>query len=139
MSPDGNQLATGARNGVVIVWDVAQMNERTRFVMEGNAVWSVAYNADGDTLAAGGSSGLIVVWDVGTGDELQRFGAEDTVFALDFASDALLSGLGNGVLNDWIVFNADDAARWARQYRYIRDLDCFERERYRIVPLCQAG
>ena len=139
VSPDGNQLATGARNGVVIVWDVAQMNERTRFVMEGNAVWSVAYNADGDTLAAGGSSGLIVVWDVGTGDELQRFGAEDTVFALDFASDALLSGLGNGVLNDWIVFNADDAARWARQYRYIRDLDCFERERYRIVPLCQAG
>jgi WD40 repeat protein len=135
-SPDGSRLVTGARDGVVIVWDVARQAEQTRYVVEGSAVWSVAFNPQGDKLAAGGSSGLLLVWDVATGDELQRFSAEDTVFSLDFTPNSVLSGLGNGVLSEWVVFNGDEAVVWARTHRYIRELDCFERERYRMETAC---
>jgi WD40 repeat protein/class 3 adenylate cyclase len=63
-NPNGTQLASGADDGLVIVWDVA--TDRGRAVYEGHAaaVNDVVFDPDGKTLWSGGDDGAIFGWDL---------------------------------------------------------------------------
>jgi WD40 repeat protein len=138
--PTGSLIASGARDGFTILWDAATGAERVRLPSSANAIWTVAFSPQGDQLATGSSDGVITLWDTVEHDVLQRFTTEGTVFSLAFAPDGrrLISGRDSGLMNDWLVFREGDAAAWAQANRYIRQLDCFERDRYRIAPACDA-
>jgi WD40 repeat protein len=139
--PAGRLIASGARDGFTILWDAATGAETARLASNANAIWSVVFSPLGDQLASGSSDGVITVWDTAENDVLQRFTTQGTVFSLAFAPDArrLVSGRDSGLMNDWLVFRDDDAATWAQSNRYIRELDCFERDRYRVLPACDAA
>lgn len=62
-SPDGRTLLSGARDGVVCLWSLADGRELERFDWEIGEVETVAFAPDGATAAAGGRKG-VVVWDV---------------------------------------------------------------------------
>jgi len=62
-SPDGMTLASGDRDGMVILWDTAS-GEQLR-ALDGHMDWvsSVAFSPDGLTLASGSyRDGTIVLW-----------------------------------------------------------------------------
>jgi WD40 repeat protein/class 3 adenylate cyclase len=63
-NPNGTQLASGADDGLVIVWDVA--TDQGRAVYEGHAaaVNDVVFDPDGKTLWSGGDDGAIFGWDL---------------------------------------------------------------------------
>ncbi len=91
-SPDGRSLATGDREGELILWEVSSGRPRHVFAgHEGQFTPSLAFSPDGRTLAASSAGGPVYVWDVVgslqskprrlSNDELQRgwntLGGED--------------------------------------------------------------
>jgi WD40 repeat protein len=138
VSPDSRFILTGGRDGFAILWDASTGAERARLTEDGATIWSVAFNALGDQFAVGTANGQISIYDAATVDRVQRFSFEEVVFTLTFSADGrrLYSGHNDGRVAAWVVFRGDDATAWAQANRYIRELTCFERDLYRVEPLC---
>ena len=108
-SPDGTLLASGSRNRLVRLWDLA-----TRRVV---ATWgeellgilvpvSVAFSPDGAVLAGGFRDGTVRMWDVATRDPVvtlrgHRSGVRSVAFSRD--GRMLASGSADGDIRLWDV------------------------------------
>src|SRR5262249_31352874 len=66
-SADGTRLASVARDGTLIVWNVATLEERLRKKVLPGADGCVAFREDGAILIAGTKSRIIRVWEVRDG------------------------------------------------------------------------
>ena len=67
-SPDGQTLASGSDDGLIMVWDVADPQPRGRpLAGHTNAVNSVAFSPDGRLLASGSADQTIILWEAATG------------------------------------------------------------------------
>jgi RNA polymerase sigma factor (sigma-70 family) len=97
-SPDGKTLATGGRDGVIRLFDVAGGRERARLREEGGReVYALAFSPDGKTLASvpGDRMGhpeyqgeSVKLWDLATGRVRARLEAPGVrVFAVAFSAD----------------------------------------------------
>jgi WD40 repeat protein len=53
-SPDGKTLASGSKNGTVMVWQASTGDVLASVEGHTLSVWSVAFSPDGKTLASGG-------------------------------------------------------------------------------------
>ena len=62
-APDGALLATGGRDGMVLLWDVLTREKIAAFGHT-DGVNSVSFSPDGTTLAAGSEDGKILLWDI---------------------------------------------------------------------------
>jgi len=64
-SPDGEQVATGNREGILWIWDAATGQEVTALEEDG-ADWihSLTYSPDGDLIASTHKDGTVNIWDV---------------------------------------------------------------------------
>ena len=116
-SPDGATIASGARNGELILWDIETGEEIRRFDGHADAVNDLAFSPDGQQLVSGGSDVGLIIWNVETGEEIRRIPLGVT-YAVAFSPDgsAVLSGLGtgsSGVLTLW------DVETGAEIHRYI--------------------
>ena len=62
-APDGKALASGAKDGTVIVWDVAARKPLVPVPGHKDTVVAVALAPDGKTLATGGIDRNVARWD----------------------------------------------------------------------------
>jgi WD40 repeat protein/class 3 adenylate cyclase len=69
-SPNGAQLASGADDGLVMVWDVTTGQRRAVYEGHAAAVNDVVFGPDGKSLWSGGDDGAIFVWDLQRKDTL---------------------------------------------------------------------
>lgn len=141
VSPDGRFIVSGARDGFAIFWDAQTGAERARLTEDGATIWSVTFNQRGDQFAVGTANGQISIYDTETIDRVQRFQFDESVFTMTFSleGDAIHSGHNDGEIVTWIIFRGAEAVAWAQSHRYIRELSCFERDFYRIEPLCEEA
>ncbi len=67
ISPGGRLLATAARDGTVMLWDIASATPHALVTLQAHrgSVGSVAFSPDGRTLATVGEDRLGKVWDLG--------------------------------------------------------------------------
>lgn len=98
-SDDGNWLALGGANGIVLVWDIASpsagLPEPLVLEAHGGVVWALAFDPSNSLLATGGDDALARVWrltDLDAEPVAIRFG--DEVRALGFDRDGKRLAIG---------------------------------------------
>jgi RNA polymerase sigma factor (sigma-70 family) len=69
-APDGKTLATGGRDGLVKLWDVASGRHLRTLELQYAQVEALAWSRDGRTVASAGRGGMIRLWDAATGKDL---------------------------------------------------------------------
>jgi WD40 repeat protein len=63
-SPDGRQLATGAEQGIVLLWDGQTFTRLAKLQGDTNQIRHLAWSRDGSLLAAAGYASSLLVWDI---------------------------------------------------------------------------
>jgi WD40 repeat protein/DNA-binding CsgD family transcriptional regulator len=139
-SPDGQTLYSSAYDGALREWDFASGRELRRLVGSESGLVKMALSADGSYLISGAYSGEIVVWNLETGEQLRRFRVDGEPDSVAFSPDgtyALGGGGQHGSLHLWrLALNLDELLDWTYANREVRELNCTERELYRIEPPC---
>ena len=70
-SPDGQTLASGSLNHIIVLWDVATGKQRRTLEGRSSGVDSIAFSPDSRTLASASGDVTIVLWDVATGKHIR--------------------------------------------------------------------
>jgi len=151
-SPDGKRAISGDTQGLVIEWNLETWEEIQRFAahMGTGPVGRTrtAYLPGGLTALTSGWDGTLALWDLQTGEEIHRFRGHDTDFIFDIAiSPDTLSGTGgltalscgtDRTIIQWQLYipSPEELQNWIATNRYVRALNCDERELYQIEPLC---
>ena len=101
-SLDGRQLASGACDGTVRIWDLKSGKSR---VLEGHAksVNSVAYSPNGRQLASGASDNTVRIWDLESGESRVIEGHVGQVMSVAYSPDGrqLASGALDKSVRIW--------------------------------------
>jgi serine/threonine-protein kinase len=103
-SPDGQQLARGAADGTVRLWDAATLREAPAVAGHTGAVLALAFAPDGRTLATAGQDGAVHVWDAATGKavaSLREHKAPVVALAFHPEGKTLVSLGRDGTLKFW--------------------------------------
>jgi WD40 repeat protein len=95
-SPDARRIATGAKDGSMLIWDMTKAVTIMGFLSigpllqlkgHGNAVFSVEFSPDGSLLASGSVDKTIKVWSASTGQLLRTMEHPDFVYDATFSPD----------------------------------------------------
>ncbi|KAH7089950.1 WD40-repeat-containing domain protein [Paraphoma chrysanthemicola] len=107
LSYDSVQLASGSRDGKVIIWDVAS-GEHLQTLKGSAPVRSVAFSHDSTWLASASYDSTITIWDTCNGDCLQTIGGHTkAVLSVAFSHDSthLASSSYDGTIMIWDIHN----------------------------------
>jgi WD40 repeat protein len=106
-SPDGSLLASGGRDGLVVLWDMAS-NRMIGQPLQGHESWvnGVAFSPDGSLLASGGQDGRVLLWETASGQQIAELSGRSTiVWRVAFSPDGslLVASGNNGLVSIWDV------------------------------------
>ena len=99
-------VASGSRDGVILLWDVATGEIIHTFTEHTDMVESVAFSPDGSMLASGGHDNTMYVWDIATGQRPFTFNNPSGIWGVAFSPEGTLAiGSGDGKIHLWDVVN----------------------------------
>ena len=130
--------------GPIYLWDVETGKIIRRYTGHTALVWSLDLSPDGKYILSGSNNGEVILWDFSTGEELYRLNAHtQPVLSVTFSPDGKYAYAvsTDGILSKWkiSVQSLPELKDWIQANRYVRELTCEERQRYRVEPLCEQG
>lgn len=123
-SPDGQQVATGASDGRITLWETTDGHVALRLQTAGE-VRDLAFSPDGRRLAATTSGGLVECWELSTEVKTWSRQADDAqTHAVAFAPDdaSLMTGGHDGVIRVWAASDGQPRGELGRHAGPIHDL-----------------
>lgn len=94
-SPDGVLLATGDRNGALMVWEAHGAGEFHSLGGHGGAITALSWRDDSNILASTGEDGRIRLWEMSNGKQVKNWGAHGGgVSCVHFGHDGRLVSSG---------------------------------------------
>jgi eukaryotic-like serine/threonine-protein kinase len=102
-SPDGEQLATFAEDGKVILWNVGDGRQLAELTGHADAVFGVAYSVDGRQIATASRDRTVRIWDTKSGSPLEMLqGLEGPAWAVAFSpTHPVLMTSGKSEVSSW--------------------------------------
>ncbi|MCA9904548.1 MAG: PD40 domain-containing protein, partial [Anaerolineae bacterium] len=138
LSPDGRRLASGAEDGLIVIWDTETAQETRRLIGHSDLVRSLNFSSDGQQLISASYDNTARIWDLSNWEELVRLeGHSDDLRYAAFALDGsgVLTSSGDGSVGIWRAsFDPAAVQRWIAEERYLRELTCAERLQYGVEP-----
>jgi WD40 repeat protein len=122
ISSNADWVASGHRDGSVLVWDVHSFNNTIRR-LEGHAdiVTSLAFAPNDERLLSGAEDTSVILWDLVTGQEIRRFtGHLSSIDGLLFNPDGLTaySGDASNIVILWDLETGEILERFDRSPAY---------------------
>lgn len=105
-SPDGLFIASGGADGRIVIWNVANLAQQSRWNAHADGVNTLAFSLDGQGLLSGGEDRQIVLWNPFTGELIRNYsGHGGAVNSLAFNNDGTLfaSGADDDRIGVWSV------------------------------------
>ena len=108
-SPDGQKLATGYRNGEVLLWDIPTTQSKAILTEHTSGVHSLAFSLNGDTLAIANDAEARL-WDVESWHPTEVIPDTGWSRSIVFSSDGdtLAVGSGDDLVLLWDIANAKE-------------------------------
>ena len=141
-SSNGQTALSGSDDATLILWNVASGKPIRQFDEHSAKVYGVALSPDGQTALSGSADLSVILWDVATGQSIRRFqGHTATVRDVAFSPNgrSFISSSLDASVRLWRIDSLDELIAWTVANRYIPDLNCDQRKRYRLEPACHAG
>jgi WD40 repeat protein len=111
LSPKGEILASGSKNGSIELWNIATGSKIRTLQGHSDRIESLAFSPDGKTLASGSNDETIKLWNVATGTEIGSLqGSFFSVYSVTFSPNGktLASGSSDGTIKLWDVFTTNE-------------------------------
>ncbi|KAF9232862.1 WD40-repeat-containing domain protein [Melanogaster broomeanus] len=88
-SPDGKQIATGAADGLIIIWDSKTGSKIQQLQGHTDTVNAISFSRDGSRLVSGSDDHTLCIWDTTTGEPVgEKWEAHsDGVLTVNYAPD----------------------------------------------------
>lgn len=141
-SPDGKLILSGS-NEIAILWDAASGVEVHRLIGHAASVVAIAFSPDGRLAVSGAVDSSLLLWDVDAGVALRRYvGFTKPIVGVAFVPDghSFFVAADDGAVHEYHVDTTqDDLLAWIAANRYVPELTCQQRARYRIEPLYEEG
>jgi WD40 repeat protein len=139
-SPDGRLILSGS-NELAILWDAASGVEVYRLTGHAASVIAIAFSPDGRLAVSGAVDSSLLLWDVEAGIALRRYvGLAKPIVGVVFVPDgrSFFVAADDDAVHEYRVDTSqEDLLTWIAANRYVPELTCQQRERYRIEPLCE--
>jgi len=140
--PGEESVISCERDGYLIEWDLVSGAEVRRLGVHTTNRTRLALSLDGRFAVTGGEDGSLMLWDVEEGQLVRRYETQGAVHDVAIAPDgrSAVFGTSGGVIIRWRLSNPSlgEVQTWIEDNRYLPELTCEERERYRIEPLCAS-
>ena len=96
-SPDGNMVASGASDKMIILWDVKTGQPIRKLQGHEETVISIAFSPDGAQLASGSADATVRLWNVQTGEPQQSLkGHASLVTSVAYSPDGKTIATASG-------------------------------------------
>ena len=137
-----NQALVGLEDGTAVLWDVDTGSILRQLANHNMSLMLAQISPDGRQSILSSIDDTTTLNDLQTGEVLRRWsGLGLGLSALSFGPDGrdAVVGFSDGRLELWrIDATLDDLIAWTRTNRYVPELTCEQRERYKLEPLCPA-
>jgi WD40 repeat protein len=142
-SADGERFVSTGNDLTLVLWDVASGEAIQTFNGHVGSVSDVAFTPDESQIISASADGTLILWDVATGEALRTYsehGAWVNNLALSPDGQLAYSAADDGtvIVRPIVPIPVDDILAHIADNRVLHDFTCVERERYRILPLCDA-
>lgn len=138
-SPDGTLIASSSWDDSIHLWDAATGEPVRTITGHAGNTFGLAFTADSTALLTTSQDMTVRLWEVATGEELHRYpGHTDWIQEVIISADETfaISGAQDRTVRVWRLDREPEALMaFAEQNRYVRELTCDERARYRL-KLC---
>ncbi len=146
INPEGTQVMVGTTSGRLAIYSTGDGALIRRLAGHTQSIQSVSFSPDGSTALSASFDGTLRVWDLDSGFEIRRYtmpepsieGIQTAVVSSD--AQTVLTSLRDGRFRLWRLYpTLESLLAWTTTNRYVRGLECSERDEFRLTPCNNDG